>query len=125
MCRGAWPTRLSNGTAYLEDEMSGPNAITKKIPLPVPENPPIRWQKITIALGAVGLVLLGLIAIILLANTKMTDAKFIEVVKAYGMFCGVVPPVAIAAIVGNVGEHVKNAMAAVANRLTGPKGPSK
>ena len=105
--------------------MSGPNEITKEIPPVGEEKKPIRWQKITISLGAVGLALLGLIAIILLANTKMTDAKFVEVVKAYGMFCGVVPPVAIAAIVGNVGEHVKGAMAAIANKLTGAKGPAK
>jgi len=75
---------------------------------------PWRWQKITISLGSVALVLIGLIVV---TYADLDEAQYSELVKGFGSFCSAVSTIALAAIIGNVGEHWKPAINTVLTKL--------
>ena len=99
------------------------DVVTKEIPLVEPEKKPYRWQKIAIALGSMALALAGLVYV---ANAEVgAKQDFAELVKAFGSYCSLVTSIAIAAIIGNVGEHWKPAIQALVAKVTGQKGQTK
>ena len=82
------------------------------------EQPAVRWQKLSMAFGAILLMLVGLI---FLNYSGLSDEKFAQLVDGLKAFFSAVGYIAIAYIAGNLGEHWKGAISTFAQKIAGSK----
>jgi hypothetical protein len=69
---------------------------------------PLRWQKMTVVLMTLGMLLIGLIYL------AHSDTKNFEaMIGGYKQLCSTAGYVCIGYILGNVGEHLKNVVAKI------------